>query len=179
MTLKQKLKADIDHLIGDEKKGNMVKAFFLFFAKKNFRIVLCYRVLNHFYLNGDRFILFILGTLKVYYRLMTNRYCVDISYKTKIGIGFKLNHAYGIVVNTKCILGDNVYIGHNVTLGSNTPEKFPKIGNNVTIYTGSIIVGNVTIGNNVVVGAGSLVIKDIPAYTTVVGHPCNILKKRD
>ena len=177
MKLRQKLKADIDHLGGSEKKTSMKKAFLLFFVKKNFRIVLCFRILNHFYLKGDRFILFILGPLKAYYRLMTNKYCVDISYKTKIGIGFKLNHAYGIVVNTKCILGDHVYIGHNVTLGSNTPTKFPKIGNNVTIYTGSIIIGDVTVGDDVIIGAGSLVIKDIPAQTTVVGHPCNVLKK--
>jgi serine acetyltransferase len=134
---------------------------------------LLYRVLNHY--KKNKAVSIILLPLAFYYRLMTNKYCIDITTDTRIGAGFKLNHAYGIVINKRTTIGDNVYIAHNVTIGSNG-NGFPKIGNNVTIFPGSIIIGDITIGDNVIVGAGSLVVKSIAANTTVGGHPSKILK---
>ena len=110
---------------------------------------------------------------------MTNRYCIDLAINTRIGAGFKLNHAYGIIINPRTVVGNNAYIGHNVTIGSNSPTKYPVIGNNVTIFTGSIIIGDVRIGNNVVIGAGSLVIKDVADNTIVGGNPCKVLKTKN
>ena len=52
----------------------------------------------------------------------------------------------------------------------------PVIGNNVTIYTGAIVVGGIHIGDNAVIGAGAVVVKDVPANTTVVGQPMRIIK---
>ncbi|AYL97117.1 serine acetyltransferase [Mucilaginibacter celer] len=176
MKLSEKLKADIKHLTTSSVGGKPKPAFILFFIKKAVRIVVIYRVLNHFYLNRNKVALLLLSPLKLYFRLMTSRYCTDISYKTKIGPGFKLNHSYGIIVNIRSTIGENVYLGHNVTVGSNSPSKFPKIGNNVTIFPGSIIIGDVTIGDNVTIGAGSLVVKDVPANTVVGGHPSKILR---
>jgi len=178
MSLREKLKADIAHLTTSV-PGKPKPVILLFFVKKHIRIVVLYRILNHYYLRRNKLALLLLSPLQLYYRLMTNRYCVDISHKTKIGKGFKLNHSYGIVVNIRTEIGENVYIGHNVTIGSNSPEKFPVIGNNVTIYTGSIIIGDVKIGDNVIIGAGSLVVKDIPANTVVGGHACRVLKQAE
>lgn len=165
------LKADIRQL---KTTSPGKSAALLFFTKKNFRIVLLYRILNYTK-NKHRFLYYCLFPIAIYFRLMTNRYCIDLSVSTKIGAGFKLNHAYGIVINQRTIIGENVYIGHNVTIGSNTPLKYPVIGNNVTIYTGSIIIGDITIGDNVIIGAGSLIVKSIPANTVVGGHLCKVL----
>lgn len=46
-----------------------------------------------------------------------------------------------------------------------------KIGNNVFVGAGVIILPNVEIGNNVVVGAGTVVSKSIPDNSVVVGSP--------
>ena len=52
-----------------------------------------------------------------------------------------------------------------------------RIGNNVWIGGGSIIVAGVTIGDNSVIGAGSVVVKDIPANVVAVGNPCKVIKQ--
>lgn len=171
MSLKEFLKADIRQL---RTTSPGKPTFVLFFTKKNFRIVLFYRILNYTK-TKNRVLYYCLFPLSLYFRIMTNHYCIDLPVSTKIGAGFKLNHAYGIVINQRTVIGENAYIGHNVTIGSNSPVKYPIIGNNVTIYTGSIIIGDVTIGDNVIIGAGSLVVKSISSNTIVGGHPCKIL----
>lgn len=50
----------------------------------------------------------------------------------------------------------------------------PKIGNNVQIGCGAVIIGNVTIGNNVYIGANAVVLKDVPDNSIAVGVPAKI-----
>jgi acetyltransferase-like isoleucine patch superfamily enzyme len=53
-----------------------------------------------------------------------------------------------------------------------------KIGNDVWIGYGVIILPGVSIGDGAVIGAGSVVAKDIPPYSVVVGNPAKVIKKR-
>lgn len=169
------LKQDLLHL--RTATGNL-PLFTLLLWHKNVRIVFLFRLLNYdFYYGKNNLLLkIILKPFQLYYSLMTNRYCIDLPFQTKIGAGLKLNHSYGIVVNADAIIGENFYLGHNVTIGSNGPKNVPVIGNNVTIFTGSVVIGNVSIGDNVVVGACSLVFKDIPNNTIVGGNSCKVLR---
>ncbi|MFC5510188.1 sugar O-acetyltransferase [Massilia jejuensis] len=50
-----------------------------------------------------------------------------------------------------------------------------KIGSNVWIGGGAIILPGVTIGDNAIVGAGSVVTRDVPAGATVAGNPAGIV----
>jgi maltose O-acetyltransferase len=52
-----------------------------------------------------------------------------------------------------------------------------RIGNNVWIGGGTVVVAGVTIGDNSVIGAGSVVVKDIPANVVAVGNPCKPIKQ--
>ena len=58
--------------------------------------------------------------------------------------------------------------------GISQPNIF--IGDNCYIGTGSTILGPVKIGNNVTVAAGSVVVKDIPDNVIVAGNPAKIIK---
>ena len=49
-----------------------------------------------------------------------------------------------------------------------------KIGSNVWIGGGAIILPGVTIGDDAIVGAGSVVTRDVPAGATVAGNPAGI-----
>ena len=83
-------------------------------------------------------------------------------------------------------IGKNVFIGHNVnTINDNLPkvnnenwvvEKIV-IRDNVSIGTGSTIMGKVTIGENSIIGANSLVTTDIPYNEVWVGSPAKFLRK--
>lgn len=53
-----------------------------------------------------------------------------------------------------------------------------RIGNDVWIGFGVIILPGVTIGDGAIVGAGSVVAKDVPPYGVVVGNPARTIKKR-
>ena len=87
-------------------------------------------------------------------------------------------------------VGDRVMFGPNVTIATaNHPieptlrstamqyNKPVRIGENVWIGAGSVIVPGVTIGKNSVIGAGSVVVKDIPENVVAVGNPCRVLRE--
>lgn len=60
--------------------------------------------------------------------------------------------------------------------GSRRSYRKPiRIGNNVFIGWGSIILPGVTIGNDVVIGAGSVVTKDVPTGTVAAGNPARVI----
>jgi acetyltransferase-like isoleucine patch superfamily enzyme len=56
--------------------------------------------------------------------------------------------------------------------------KGVKIGNDVWIGAGAVILDGVTIGDGVVIGAGAIVTQDIPEYTIAVGMPAKPIKSR-
>lgn len=55
-------------------------------------------------------------------------------------------------------------------------ERPVRIGDDVLIACGAIILPGVTIGAGAVVGAGSVVTKDVAAYTLVAGNPAGFVR---
>ena len=81
-----------------------------------------------------------------------------------------LPHPFGIVVSSGVEFGEDVVIGHQVTIGNRGGVMAaPKIGHRVYIGAGAKILGPLTIGDDAVVGANAVVTKDVPAGATVVG----------
>ncbi|MFM7183053.1 MAG: serine O-acetyltransferase [Verrucomicrobiales bacterium] len=81
-----------------------------------------------------------------------------------------LPHPFGIVVAAGAQIGDDVVIGHQVTIGNrNGIMAAPKIGDRVYIEAGAKILGPVTIGNDAMIGANAVVTKDVPPAAKVVG----------
>lgn len=54
--------------------------------------------------------------------------------------------------------------------------QFLKIGDNVFVGAGAIILPQTRIGNYCIIGAGAVVKGTIPDYSVVVGNPCKIIK---
>ncbi|KAK9072246.1 hypothetical protein SSX86_008679 [Deinandra increscens subsp. villosa] len=103
---------------------------------------------------------------------------LDIHPGAKIGRGLLLDHATGVVVGETAVIGDNVSILHNVTLGGTGKsggDRHPKVGDGVLIGAGTCVLGNVRIGEGAKIGAGSVVVKDVPARTTAVGNPAKLI----
>ena len=53
-----------------------------------------------------------------------------------------------------------------------------RIGSNVWIGGGAIILPGVNIGDDAIVGAGAVVTKDVPKGATVVGNPARIINSK-
>ena len=100
---------------------------------------------------------------------------MEIFYSCKIGKGFKINHGVGSVIGARCRIGDNCMIHQNCTIGDKQGGR-PKIGNNVIMYAGSMVLGDITIGDNTVIGANAVVMKSFPDNSILVGSPAiNVL----
>lgn len=81
-----------------------------------------------------------------------------------------LPHPFGIVVAAGARIGDDVVIGHQVTIGNrNGIMAAPIIGDRVYIGAGAKILGPVKIGNDAMVGANAVVTRDVPPGAKVVG----------
>lgn len=105
-------------------------------------------------------------------------FAVDIHPAARIGIGIFIDHAHGIVIGETAVVGDNVSMLHNVTLGGtgkDSGDRHPKIGNNVLLAAGAKVLGNITVGNCSKIAAGSVVLKDVPDNTTVAGVPAKVV----
>lgn len=87
-----------------------------------------------------------------------------ISETQSIGEGLYICHGFATGITSRSI-GKNCTIFQQVTIGNN--DGLPTICDNVTIYAGAIIVGDITIGKNCIIGANSTIYKDVPAGCTV------------
>jgi len=83
---------------------------------------------------------------------------------------FIVEHPIGTVLG-KASYGDYFCVYQGVTVGANFDENiciWPIIGNNVTMYAHSSIIGNCSIGNNVIIGANAFIFDEIISDNSIV-----------
>ena len=94
------------------------------------------------------------------------------------GYGLRLEHPFGIFVNSKARIGNYANIHQMVTIGNNgKTNDAATIGDNCYIGANSVIVGEIILGDNIVVGAGSVVTKNFASNKTIVGVPAREIMK--
>lgn len=86
---------------------------------------------------------------------------------TKAGPGFRIFHPYGLLLGGT--YGKNVSVFQNVCIGQNPAfgKTMPTLGDNVVVYAGAVVVGDIAIGDNVVIGANAVVTRSVPANAVV------------
>ena len=89
-----------------------------------------------------------------------------------------------VTIGDDCFVGPNVSIYtacHSTDpIERNTRREWARpvtIGDNCWIGGNATILPGVKIGNNVTIGAGSVVVKDIPSDCVAVGNPAKVVKK--
>jgi serine O-acetyltransferase len=105
-------------------------------------------------------------------------FAVDIHPAVPIGSGVFIDHGTGLVVGETAVIGNDVSILHEVTLGGTGKERgdrHPKVRNGVLLGAGAKVLGNVEIGRDAKVAAGSVVLRDVPPGATVAGVPARIV----
>ena len=114
----------------------------------------------------------------------------DYGKQISIGKRFFANFNFTVLDEAHVTIGDNCFIGPNVSIYTachstdpverNSRQEWAKpvtIGHNVWIGGSVTILPGVTIGNNTTIGAGSVVTKDIPANVVAVGNPCKVIRQ--
>ena len=108
---------------------------------------------------------------------------IDIHPGAQIGERFFIDHGTGVVIGETTIIGANVKIYQGVTLGALSFPKdergklirglrrHPQICDNVVIYGGATILGDVTIGEGAVIGGNVWLTESVPPQTKVVNDP--------
>lgn len=96
---------------------------------------------------------------------------IDIHPGAKIGKYFFIDHGTGVVIGETTIIGNNVKIYQGVTLGALSTRKgqqlrgvkrHPTIGDNVTIYSGTSVLGGETvIGDGTTIGGNAFVVNSV------------------
>jgi serine O-acetyltransferase len=143
---------------------------FLYF--KGFQALQAWRV-SHWLWTGGR------ETLAFHFQSrISELFQVDIHPAARLGAGLFLDHGTGIVIGETAVVGDEVSMLHNVTLGGTGAERgdrHPKIGKGVLLGAGAKVLGNITIGDYAKVASGSVVLKSVPAGCTAAGVPARLV----
>ena len=113
-------------------------------------------------------------------------YC-DYGYNIELGARVFMNFNCVILDVAPVSIGDDCQIGPAVQIYTADHPRDPqlrrsglesgrpvKIGSNVWIGGGAIILPGVTVGDDAIIGAGSVVSRDVPAGATVMGNPARV-----
>lgn len=145
--------------------GNWLKMLYLYWISPTFKVNVLIRHMQNTHSSFKRRL--IRNKLETHHGMIIDHRCT-------IGKHFRAEHPIGIVIGSGAVLGNFCKLYQNVTIGQKE-GKFPKIGDDVTIYAGACIIGDITIGNNAVIGANAVVINDVPENSIAVGVPAHII----
>ncbi len=118
--------------------------------------------------------------------------CFDYGCNTYFGRFSGTNFNFTCLDVCPVHIGDNVFIGPNVTLATPMHPLLPEERNvkqradgsyydleyakPITIGDDCWLASNVVVCGGVTIGAGSVVTRDIPPYSLAVGNPCRVIR---
>ena len=146
--------------------------FELFFNYPGLWALLFHRIAHWFYKKGLRFIPRLISAIGMFLTM------IDIHPGATIGRRVFIDHGVGVVIGETTIIGNDVIIYQQVTLGgvrTSKDKRHPTIGDNVVVGAGAKVLGNINVGNAAKIGANSVVIKDVPMNATAIGIPARVI----
>ncbi|BDB44708.1 MULTISPECIES: serine acetyltransferase [Mycobacterium] len=93
------------------------------------------------------------------------------------GPGLSVAHVGWVHVHHRARIGANCRIHQGVTLGEGRPGEYPRIGDDVFISPGAMVLG-ATVGSRVGIYAGAVVNQAVPDDVDVAGVPARIVRDR-
>jgi len=169
-------KADL--YVNSHRRG-VLGAILAFIFEPSFSFVVWLRLFLYLKSKKNKFVRLLMRIVFLHvYKVFSTYVSFGIS---TVGRSLKTPHPHGIVIGNDVAIGNDVTILQNVTLGEKDikakEEKPTRIGNNVIVSAGAVVLGPINIGNDVVIGANSVVIKDLPDGVTAVGAPARMIAK--
>ncbi len=164
------IRADLLAVLDRDPACNRLLEPVLYF--KGFHAIQTHRLAHALFRNGRSDFAFCLQSLSA------QIFQTDIHPAARIGRGFFLDHATGVVIGATAVVEDDVSMLHGVTLGGSgktSGERHPKVRRGVLIGAGAQILGNIEIGARALIAAGSVVLDNVPPHKTVAGVPARIV----
>jgi len=109
---------------------------------------------------------------------------IDIHPGARIGRGFFIDHGTGVVIGQTAVIGDDVQLYQNVTLGAmsvrgdvdrdrrRVVKRHPTLEDRVTVYAGTTILGGDTVvGADSVIGGNVWLTHSVPPHSRVFHRP--------
>ncbi len=91
------------------------KAFFkTLIRERGFVLTVSYRVARHFYINKHPWLYW---PMKLLHRQIQAAFHSELPITCRIGPGLAIYHLYGLIVNVDVMMGRNINLSHQVTLG--------------------------------------------------------------
>ena len=168
--IREAVRFDLNAVVERDPAARSLAVPFLHF--KGFQALQSYRVAHWFWNQGR-------SQLALYLQSQISEvFDVDIHPAARIGKGILIDHGTSVVIGETAVVGDNVSLLHEVTLGGTGKEsgdRHPKVGNGVMIGAGAKILGNIRIGEGSKIAAGSVVLSEVPPHSTVAGIPAKVV----
>lgn len=106
-------------------------------------------------------------------RMGTGNYIQEgVILQADVTIGDNSSIHMGSLIGHESSIGHSVFIAHGCNISG-----LVKIEDGVFIGTGVTVIPRLRIGTFSLIGAGAVIIKDIPAYSVVVGNPGKVIKR--
>ena len=106
---------------------------------------------------------------------------VDIHPAATLGRRLFIDHAEGVVIGETAVVGEDVLIYHQVTLGGTSTEpgkRHPTVGDRAVLGAGAKILGPVVVGADAKIGANAVVVRDVPDGKVAVGVPARLVGEK-
>lgn len=153
---------------------NMIRCY-LFPQGSLFRYVVWLRVVQK--IKGRRMLKIFFGIpAYLLYRHYEFKYGVHVNSNMEIGPGLHIEHGDGVYLNC-CAIGKNFTCLQGVTIGVNHNGQAPVVKDNVTVFAGAVVIGNITLNDGCKVGALAFVNKDVDSNTIVAGNPAKMIRR--
>ncbi|MFD7666494.1 serine O-acetyltransferase EpsC [Streptomyces sp. NPDC059788] len=106
---------------------------------------------------------------------------IEIHPGARIGRRLFIDHGTGVVIGETAVLGDDVTIYQQVTLGAvgwwrdklrpSGDRRHPMVGDRVTLGVNATVLGPLAIGDDALIGAHALVLGDVAPGCRIMGEP--------
>lgn len=172
------IREDYQRIDGGEAKFIFLKGVGRIFVNESFCITFWFRIGTYLLLKDSIWAKALLIPVKIIHRLNQRITGIQLPIGTQIEGGLKFFHYSCIIIASSVQIGKCCSIHQGVTLGRVFAGKkagVPSIKDNVIIFSGAKVIGNITIGNNVVIGANAVVVDNVPDNVVVGGIPATIL----
>lgn len=144
---------------------------------KSLIIVFSYRISSYFAQHPNVLIRFLGLPARLVYKLVIEMVLgVELPDRVISGPGLAVFHGIGLVVNARTILGQEVTLRQNTTIGvSKSGGRPPRIGDGVTVGSNCVIIGDIDVGSHSIIGAGAILTKSCPPNSIVRSSHASII----